>query len=86
MKGEVKRNGGERPRDASGARLRQPDMFGARPIAAVDQPTVGRVRAIGAWLASDAQRRPVRRSAASLHLGGITSGTALTPGSTGDLT
>src|SRR5690242_9307675 len=47
-------------------------MFGARPIAAVDQLAVGRVRAIGAWPAWDAQRRPVRRSAASLHLGGVT--------------
>jgi len=47
-------------------------MFGARPIAAVGQHAVGRVRAIGAWPAWDAQRRPVRQSAASLHLGGVT--------------
>jgi len=47
-------------------------MFGARPIAAVGQHAVGRVRAIGARPAWDAQRRPVRQSAASLHLGGVT--------------
>ena len=50
-----------------------------RPIAAAGQPAVGRVRAIGARPARDAQRRPVRHSAASPHLGGVTSGTALTP-------